>query len=123
MVYTILISVVFIAELIIAIAVIQNLIKLDKILLEFDGTISETKSGITDIVELIHKISEQWVILAQDFVEKTKRNSEDLLLKRLSKLMMSILVFNLNFKLVKKLRKSRLMKTLSKGWSFLESMV
>lgn len=123
MVYTILISIVFIAELIITITIIQNLLRLDKAILEFNNTITEIRPGIKDVSELARKISEQWQILAEDFVEETKRNSEDIMLKHLSKILMSILILNLNFKIVKKIRKSKVTKILAKGWSFLENMV
>ena len=123
MVYTILISIVFIAELIITITIIQNLLRLDKAILEFNNTITEIQPGIKDVSELARKISEQWQILAEDFVEKTKRNSEDIMLKHLSKILMSILILNLNFKIVKKIRKSKVTKMFVKGWSFLENMV
>ena len=123
MVYTILISIVFIAELIITITIIQNLLRLDKAILEFNNTITEIQPGIKDVSELARKISEQWQILAEDFVEKTKRNSEDIMLKYLSKIFMSILIVNLNFKIVKKIRKSKVTKILARGWSFLENMV
>ena len=123
MVYTILISIVFIAELIITITIIQNLLRLDKAVLEFNNTITEIQPGIKDVSELARKISEQWQILAEDFVEKTKRNSEDIMLKHLSKILMSILILNLNFKIVKKIRKSKVTKMFVKGWSFLENMV
>jgi len=123
MVYTILISIVFIAELIITITIIQNLLRLDKAILEFNNTITEIQPGIKDVSELARKISEQWQILAGDFVEKTKRNSEDIMLKHLSKILMSILILNLNFKIVKKIRKSKVTKMFVKGWSFLENMV
>ena len=123
MVYTILISIVFIAELIITITIIQNLLRLDKAVLEFNDTVTEIQPGFKDVSELVRKISEQWQILAEDFVEKVKRNSEDAMLKHLSKILMSILIVNLNFKIVKKIRKSKVTKILARGWSFLENMV
>ncbi len=123
MVYTILISIVFIAELIIAITIIQNLLRLDKIVIELDEKLVASKSGIKDISELARKISEQWQIIAQDFVNRTKKETEDLFLKKLSKLLIGLLVLNLNFKFVNKIRKSKITKTLAKGLSFLENMV
>ncbi len=123
MVYTILISIVFIAELIIAITIMQNLLKLDKVVLELDAKLLASKTGIRDISELARKISEQWQILAQDFVDKTKRDSEELLLRQLSKLLVGLLVLNLNFKFVNKVRKSKITKTIAKGLSFVGNMV
>ena len=123
MIYTFLISIVFIAELIITITILQNLIKLDKAVISLDETLVEMKPSIKDIGDLCRKISEQWVIISQNFVDRTKQDAEDIMLKRLSKVLMSLLVLNLNFKFVKKIRKSKITRTLAKGWSFLESMV
>ena len=123
MVYTFLISVVFIAELIIAITIIQNLLRLDNVVLELDNKLSSKKLDIKEISELMRKISEQWKILAQDFVDKTKRDAEEILLRNLSKMLVGLLVLNLNFKFVNKIRKSKVTKTLAKGLSFLENMV
>lgn len=123
MVYTILISIVFVAELIIAIAIIQALVKFDKKILSLDTTLTEITPGIKDVSSLIKKISEQWVILAQDFVNKAKRDSEDLLLKQFSKILVGLLVLSLNFKFVKRIRKSKITKTVVKGWSLIENMV
>ena len=103
MIYTFLILIVFIAELIIAITILQNLRKLDKKVIELDDTISAMKPSIKDISELARKISEQWQIIAQDFVDKTKQDAEDIFLKKLSKALMGVLVFKLNFKFVKKI--------------------
>ena len=123
MVYTILISIVFVAELIIANAIIQALVKFDKKILSLDATITEITPGIKDVSSFIKKISEQWVILAQDFVNKAKRDSEDLLLKQFSKILVGLLVLSLNFKFVKRIRKSKITKTVVKGWSLIENMV
>lgn len=123
MIYTFLISVVFIAELIIAITILQNLHKLDKKVLELDDTITSIKPSVKDISELARKISEQWQIIAQDFVNKTKQEAENMFLKQLSKALMGLLVLKLNFKFIKKIRDSKLTKALAKGWSLVESMV
>lgn len=123
MVYTILISVVFIAELIIAVTLFQNILRLDKAVIEMDNNLTAKKSDIKGIAELMRKISEQWEVLAQDFVDKTKRDAEEILLRNLSKMLVGLLVLNLNFKFVNKLRKSKVTKTLAKGLSFLGNMV
>ena len=115
MIYTILISVVFLAELIIVMTILQNLHKLDKKVLELDETLTAIKPSVKDIGELSRKISEQWKIIAQE--------AEDMFLKYLSKALIGALVLNLNFKFVKKIRNAKLTKTLAKGWSLIESMV
>jgi len=123
MVYTILISIVFIAEIIIAVTIVQNLLRLDKIVLEFDGIITGSKTSIKDVSELSRKISEQWRILAKDFVDKTKRDGEDVLLRQLSKMLLGVLLVKLNINVLNKIRKSKITKMLAKGLSLLENMV
>lgn len=123
MIYTILISIVFIAELIITTSIIRGLLKFDKYLISFDSDITRHKSNIKDISVLVKKISEQSIILAEDFVIKTKEKSEDFLLKQLTKVLVALLVLSLNFKIIKEIRKSKITKTLVKGFSFLENMV
>ena len=88
-----------------------------------DNNLTAKKSDIKGIAELMRKISEQWEVLAQDFVDKTKRDAEEILLRNLSKMLVGLLVLNLNFKFVNKLRKSKVTKTLAKGLSFLGNMV
>ena len=123
MVYTFLISIVFIAEIIIAVTIIKGLLHLDKLVLEWNSTVIETQSGIKDIAILAKKISEQYRILATDFVEKTKKKSEDMILKQISKILISVVAIKLNFKFIKKIRKSKFIKILAKGWSLVENMV
>lgn len=123
MIYTILISIVFIAELIITTSIIRGLLKFDKYLISFDSDITRHKSNIKDISVLVKKISEQSIILAEDFVIKTKEKSEDFLLKQLTKVLVALLVLSLNFKIIKEIRKSKITETLVKGFSFLENMV
>ena len=123
MVYTILISIVFIAEVIIMITIIQNLLRLDKAVLLLDDTLNASKSGVREICILGRKISQQLVVISDDFVEKVKKDRENTALKVLSKALIGVLALKLNFKLIKKIRKSRMLKTLAKGLSFLGSMV
>ena len=123
MIYTILISIVFIAELIITISIIQCLLKLDKYLISIDSDITRHKSNIKDISVLVKNISEQSIILAENFAIKTKEKGEEILLKQLTKVLVGLLVLSLNFKIIKKIRKSKITKTLVKGFSFLENMV
>lgn len=123
MVYTILISIVFIAEIIIAVTILQTLRKLDKKILELNKTIIESHSSIKEISILARKISEQWQILTTDFIEKVKTNGESIFFKNLSKLLISALALKLNFKIINKIRKSKITKTIAKGWTIIESMV
>lgn len=123
MVYTILISIVFIAELIIAITLIQNLLKLDKAIILLDEKVKNSLNGIKDISVLTRKISEQIIIISQDFVDKSKSKSEDILMRQLAKIFLGLFLFGANFKLINKIRKSKITKTLAKGLSIIELMV
>jgi hypothetical protein len=88
MVYTILISIVFIAEIIIAITILQNLLRLDKAVIELNETVLLAQPGIKDIANLSKNISEQAVEISEQFVKKIKQEQEDAVLKQLSKLLM-----------------------------------
>ena len=123
MIYTFLISIVFIAEIIIAIAIIQSLHRLDKTVLEFDATVQAAKSGVEDIANLSKNISYQLVELAEQFVEKFKQNQEDIFLKHLSKILMALLLLKINSKTINKFRKTKVAKVLGRGLSLLENMV
>ncbi len=64
MVFYFLISIVFIAEVIIALFVITNLVKLDKILNSANIFLEEVKPKIKDIMQIVRKLSEQMIELA-----------------------------------------------------------
>lgn len=123
MIFTFLISIVFIAELIIAIALLKILFNLDKKVLEINLKLVNSKDSINEICVLAKKISVQLKILSQDFVDKVKNKSENILLKEFSKILISITLLNLNFKIIKKMKKSKLVKTLVKGFNLIENMV
>lgn len=123
MIYTIFIAIVFIAEIIIAITICQNLLKLNKAVIELDEYLALHKATIKDVSDLSKKISEQWFILAEDFVDRIKRNGEDFMLKQFSKILIGLFILSLNFKFVNKIKKSKITKTLAKGWSLIENMV
>ena len=123
MLYTFLITVVFIAELIIVVSIITALFRIDKLLLSLNTTIDEAKSGVKDIFILMNKISEQCVELSEDFVSKIKEKEEDIALKQLNKLLIAILLLKLNSKAIRKFNRSKWGKTLKRGFAFVQSMV
>lgn len=123
MVYTILISIVFIAEVIIAITIIQALLRLDNIIISTDETFSEANVGIREIVNLFYKISGQLVEISERFVYKFKKNQEEVALKYLSKILIALLLLKVNIKAINSFRKSRIGKVFAKGLSILENMV
>ena len=123
MLYNFLITVVFIAELIIVVSIITALFRIDKLLLSLNTTIDEAKSGVKDIFILMNKISEQCVELSEDFVSKIKEKEEDIALKQLNKLLIAILLLKLNSKAIRKFNRSKWGKTLKRGFAFVQSMV
>ena len=123
MVYTFLISVVFIAELIIAVTILRCLFRLSKSILVLDKKVTLLSPTLSEIFVLMRKISKQSLFFAQDFVDRTRQNGESFITKFLSKFIIGLLFFNLNFKFIKRIRKSKITKTLAKGLSILESMV
>lgn len=72
MVFYILTSIVFIAELIIAGTILIYLFKTSKLLNEYNSLLTELKPKIKDLLNTCTKISEQLVELAPIFVEKIK---------------------------------------------------
>lgn len=72
MVFYFLISIVFIAEIIIGLTVIIYLLKADKIILKYNELVDETKPSIKEVMILVRKISKQLVELAPIFVDKIK---------------------------------------------------
>ena len=123
MVYAFLISIVFIAEIIIAVTIFQSLNNIDKKIANFDESINSSKDGIKDIAILCRRISEQFVIFAEDFVYSYRKKQEDLLTKQLSKIFIAILLLKINSKAINNIKKSKAGKLLSKGLSLLENMV
>ena len=72
MLFYFLISIVFIAEIIITFAIVLHLIKLDNRIIEFNNFAQEAKPDIKDIMQEAKKLSEQLVKLAPAFTEKIK---------------------------------------------------
>ncbi|MBE7702652.1 MAG: hypothetical protein E7Z89_01245 [Cyanobacteria bacterium SIG28] len=123
MLYTFLISVVFIAEIIIVITMFQCLLKLDKKIISLDELLNLVKPKIKDISVLIKNISEQSVELTNQNIEQFKNNQEVAFSKLVLKVLISLLLCKLNINVINKIRKSKLLKKIGKGLSLLEIMV
>lgn len=123
MLYTILITIVFIAELIITFTLIRALIKFDKMCLVADEILTEVNPKVKEISGLCAKISEQLVEFAEDFRAKIKQKEEDTTLKILNKTLVAILLWKINSKTIRKIRSSKYFRTISKGFNLIQSMV
>ncbi len=116
MIFTILISIVFIAELIIAVTILLALKRWSKRLRNLNLTLYYIKPSIREICELSRKISAQLVEFSEDFVDKIKRTQEEILLRQISRIILGAFLF-------RRLKKSKALKLIGKGLSLLEIVV
>ena len=123
MIFTLLITIVFIAELIITLAVMIALLRLDKKVLEADSTLELLKPELKEVCKLVKNSSSQVRELSIRFVEKVKEHNDNLWTAQFVKLLSGILLWKLNIKFIKKFRKSKVAKTLSRGLSLLQLVV
>ena len=123
MVFKVLITIVFIAELIITFTILYFLYKFDKRILGIDGTLDAVKPQIKSISELVRKISEQIYELTPVWVDEIKKSLENLLLEQAKSIMTGILFWTINIKVLKQLRQSKIFKTASKGLSLLQNVI
>lgn len=123
MIFTFLITIVFIAEIIIAISVILNLLRLDKAVLNLNETIEVINPEVKEICTLGRKISSQLKELSQRFTEKVKDEREKFLTDKLVSVLLGALVWKMNIKAIKKFRRTKLAKTLSRGLSLLQIVI
>lgn len=123
MIFKIFTAIVFIAELIIAISAIMYLLKLNKKILVYNDIISDAKPKIKEIFVLIKGLSEQILELIPEYIENMRRKIEDKLFAKLQVLLTSLLVWKLNIKLIRKIRKSFIFKTALKSFSLIRNMV
>lgn len=80
MIFYFLISIVFVAEVIIAMALIISLIKIDRIFVEYNEFIQEAKPLIKDMMQTIKNMSEQFLELAPKLVTQIKAVITDLIM-------------------------------------------
>ena len=123
MIFIIFTLIVFIAELIIAFALIINLIKIDSYINRTNAILIETKPKIQEIMVLVHGISEQVRELTPMWVEKFRKIRNNFVRKQLESLMSSILFWGINIKLMKRLRKTKFVKFAWKGLTLIQNML
>ena len=123
MIFKFLTAIVFIAEIIIGFALIINLVKLDRKILALNETVIQIKPGIKDICSLIKAISFQIKELVLDYSERLVKKREDMALRFIIKTFAGIVLWKTNLKIIKKLRKSKALKTIAKGLTLLQIVV
>ena len=92
MLFFILISIVFIAELIVAFAIIFNIIKADKNVNETNSFLKEANPKIDELVKICTKISEQLAELSPKYVKKTKDWIADIIISQAKSFLIGFLI-------------------------------
>lgn len=72
MIFYFLISIVFIAEIIIAITLLLNLFKADKLLIDFNEFLTEAKPELKELLKTVRQISEKIAEASPLIVKKAK---------------------------------------------------
>lgn len=123
MIFTILITIVFIAELIIGFALIMNLIKFDCRINKLNQDLLLIQPSLEEVCELVKAISFQIKEMAAEYRDGVLKRREEMSVRLISKLLAGILLWKINLKLIRKIRKSKITKTLAKGLTLLQIMV
>lgn len=123
MLFKIFTTIVFIAELIIAYTIISKLVQFDRMILETNAFVVEANPKIKEITRLVRKISDQIAELVPVYVEKLKDLRNKIMLKKLESLIALTLFWSINIKVLKKFRKSKILKTVVKGLSVLQNVI
>ena len=123
MLYTFFTAIVFAAEIILFITILRAFIKADKSINNLDELVNESKLPITDIANLGKLISVQMVELSEDFKYRINKKRENFIISVLNKLLITAILMRINYKPIKKLRKSKFVKRLGKGLTLLQNMV
>lgn len=123
MLFKVLTATVFIAELIITYTIVSKFIALDKLVLEYNQTLTALKPGIRDVGDLIKKISYQMIEFSYDFVAKIKQKQADSVINQLNKIVIMLILLRLNSKFIKKIVRSKHYKRLCKGLSLIKYVI
>lgn len=112
MIFTFLITIVFIAELIITLTITSALRRLGRNIRNLNLTISYLKPSISEICELIRKISGQMLEGVNLIIERQKDN----ILTHIARIILGTLF-------LRRFKKSKAFKLIGKGLSLLEIVV
>ncbi len=123
MIFTLFTVIVFISQLIIAFTIIFHLVKMDNKIKSWNTFLDEAKPKIKDIMVLAREISIQMTELAPVFVENLITIRNNIIRSRIETLISMILFWSLNFKIAKKIKKSKVFKLSMKGLSLLQNVI
>ena len=100
-----------------------NLIKFDAYINKTNELLVEAKPKIEEVMKLVHGISEQILELTPIWVEKFRKVRNELVRKQLESLMSSVLIWCINLKAIKYIKKSKFAKFAWKGLTLLQNML
>ena len=123
MIFTILTTIVFISELIIANTLISKLRAFDKVLCEMNGTVAALNPKIKDVGYLIKNISAQCVEFAYDFISKLKNKRDTSISNIINKLLIMFILWKVHLKFIQRIKSSRFLKRFNRGLSLLKYMI
>ena len=123
MVFKILISIVFIAELIIAFSIIFQLVKFDRAINKTIIYLEKTNPKINELLDLFHKISGQILELIPIWLENIKEKRDEIILMQAKSLMSTILFWCINIKVIKRIAKTRFAKAAWKGLTLIRNVI
>ena len=123
MVFVILISIVFVAELIIACTVIINLIKLDRQINEAAEFLEEANPKLRELLDIVKEISGQVLELIPIWIENLKKERDKIILSQVKSLISTIIFWSINIKVINRLRKTKLVKVAWKGLTLLQNVI
>ena len=123
MIFKFFIFMVFIAEIIIMLACLSNLINFDNKINAFNKIICKNQSKIKEIMVLIKGISEQILELSPIWVEKIKTIRNSIFEKQVNSIISNILFWYINIKMAKFLKKSKTLRTIMKGLTLVQNMI
>lgn len=123
MVFVILISIVFVAELIIAFSVITNLIKFDKRIKRAAQFLEEAEPRLKELLVVVQKISAQILELIPVWLATLRQERDKIILNQAKSLISTILFWSINIKIIKRLRKTKIVKAVWKGLTLVQNVI
>lgn len=123
MVFVILISIVFVAELIIAFSVITNLIKFDKRIKRAVQFLEEAEPRLKELLVVVQKISAQILELIPVWLATLRQERDKIILNQAKSLISTILFWSINIKVINRIRKSKLAKAVWQGLTLVQNVI
>ena len=123
MVFVILISIVFVAELIIAFSVITNLVKFDKRIKRAAQFLEEAEPRLKELLVVVQKISAQILELIPVWLATLRQERDKIILNQAKSLISTILFWSINIKVINRIRKSKLAKAVWQGLTLVQNVI